>query len=322
MFHFVSASWVAIDVSTVLTFSVVIFAGAMLGFSLARLQYLDLGTFSKGASPGEWYWYQAGHRRIGLLLHLATILPAGILMVFQFIPSIRRRATIFHRINGHVIIALVFLSNAGALMIARHAFGGELATQGAVGVLVISTTVGLASAYYNIKKLQIDQHRAWMLRTMFYLGTIITTRIIMVLAALITSAIGSYNVIMSCGELGSIHGFGYLAETYPGCVVNSTIQQSDLRIVHADMSSDLDEETGASLRVSFAMAIWLAFFLHAVGVEVYLALTPREAQRLRMVSYERQLEAGMSNPGSAGMVVERFGDADLWKPLKGDEVTG
>jgi hypothetical protein len=43
-----------------------------------------------------------------------------------------------------------------------------------------------------------------------------------------------------------------------------------------------------------------------------LRLTPRETQRLRQVSYEKQLEAGMKNPGSAGLTAERFGDADPW----------
>ncbi len=41
-----------------------------------------------------------------------------------------------------------------------------------------------------------------------------------------------------------------------------------------------------------------------------------------MVSYERQLEAGMSNPGSAGLVVERFGDADAWEPCKNEPRLG
>ena len=43
-----------------------------------------------------------------------------------------------------------------------------------------------------------------------------------------------------------------------------------------------------------------------------LKLTPRETERLRQVSYERQLEAGMKNPGSAGFTAERFGDANPW----------
>jgi hypothetical protein len=43
-----------------------------------------------------------------------------------------------------------------------------------------------------------------------------------------------------------------------------------------------------------------------------IKLTPRETERLRQVSYEKQLEAGMKNPGSAGFTAERFGDADPW----------
>ena len=62
--------------------------------------------------------------------------------------------------------------------------------------------------------------------------------------------------------------------------------------------------------------MWLALFLHAVGVEIYLSLTPREANRLRQVSYERQMERGFKHPGSAGLTVDRWGDAEPWKPIK------
>lgn len=33
-----------------------------------------------------------------------------------------------------------------------------------------------------------------------------------------------------------------------------------------------------------------------------LHLTPKESERLRQVSYQRQLEAGFKNPGHAGLV--------------------
>lgn len=52
-------------------------------------------------------------------------------------------------------------------------------------------------------------------------------------------------------------------------------------------------------------------------------LTPAEHERLRNVSYQRQLEAGMKNPGRAGLTVDRFGDAEKWIPASqrrvGDE---
>jgi hypothetical protein len=56
----------------------------------------------------------------------------------------------------------------------------------------------------------------------------------------------------------------------------------------------------------------MALFLHVVGVEIYLALTPVEAERLRRVSYEKQLQAGYKNPGNAGTTVQRWGDAEAW----------
>ena len=45
-----------------------------------------------------------------------------------------------------------------------------------------------------------------------------------------------------------------------------------------------------------------------------LHLTPREAERLRNVSYQRQVEAGMKNPGNAGLTVQKLGDAQPWAP--------
>lgn len=58
----------------------------------------------------------------------------------------------------------------------------------------------------------------------------------------------------------------------------------------------------------------MSLFLHMVGVEVYLALTPAESERLKVVSYEKQLEAGFENPGNAGLTAERWGDAAAWAP--------
>jgi uncharacterized membrane protein len=249
------------------------------------------------------------------------------------VPVIRQKAILFHRINGYLVVVLMLFSHAGALMIVRRAFGGGLDTQAAVGLLVIITTISFATAIYNIKKLQIDQHRAWMLRAMFYMGTMcvepdpgsqtltdlsITTRIILIIAALIISNIGSYYTTLTCGEIDYIQRDDpeYLAIAYPEC----TPGNESLHIaVKTSFSDGRPEQIGASMRMTFGMGLWLALFLHAVGVEIYLSLTPRESERLRQVSYERQLEAGAKNPGSAGLVVERFGDAEPWVPLQRSE---
>ena len=99
---------------------------------------------------------------------LISSLAAALLALFQFVPIIRHKAILFHRINGYVIIALVLVSHIGALMIARDTFGGLTGTQAAVGFLVILSTGAIGMAYYNVKHLQLEQHRAWMLRAFFY----------------------------------------------------------------------------------------------------------------------------------------------------------
>jgi uncharacterized membrane protein len=285
----------------------------MVGFCLARLPYLDINHFKTHVAPGEWYWYQEGLHRIGIRLHLATILPAGLLMVLQFVPNIRRRAMSLHRINGTVVMVLILVSNVAALMATRRSFGGDIATQAIIGLLAVATTFGIALAYYNIKVFQIDQHRAWTLRTIFYLGVIITTRIILPISAIITSKINTYNIVMNCGEIESMRGMQYLREVYPDCIVNSALLIHELKVVRATFSNGMLEEVAGALRVNFGMALWLATALHAVGVEIYLALTPGEAQRLRMISYRKQMEAGFKNPGSAGLVLEKFSDAEPWR---------
>jgi hypothetical protein len=158
-----------------------IFGGALFGFILARFMYLD---FSKnfcpkggseganGAAPGECYYYLNFDRyKIGILLHLGGILPAGTLAVFQFTPFIRHRWIIIHRIFGYAALLLYLISVAGALMIARHAFGGGLEIQVFMGFVGIGTVVCFVISYINIKRLQIEQHRAWMLRGWFYVSS-------------------------------------------------------------------------------------------------------------------------------------------------------
>lgn len=120
--------------------------------------------------------YYVRHQPTHLFLNAhADSLPAAYLLaVFQFVPVIRYKFLILHRINGYITITLLLLGSAGALMIVRQAFGGTLATQTAVGLAVIVTILSLTMAYYNIKRLQIEQHRAWMLRTFFYVSLIST----------------------------------------------------------------------------------------------------------------------------------------------------
>ncbi|KAK2049353.1 hypothetical protein LZ31DRAFT_339932 [Colletotrichum somersetense] len=289
-----------------------IFFGALMGFTLARLKYLSFDAFCKGAAPGECFYYRKGYEKAGIIIHLAGILPAGFLACFQFVPVIRHKAILFHRLNGYIILLLSLVGTAGAFMIARHAFGGGLDVQADVGFAGIMFVVSLTLAYVNIKRLQIEQHRAWMLRAWFYAGSIVTLRLIMFFSASIISRIGTYYAARPCGQVAyTVGDSNRTLELYPDCAAYfSGANPHQQTIVHADIiTATSAAEVGAALGLSFGMAFWLALAIHAIGIEIYLRLTPAEAERLRNVSYKRQLEAGMSPAGSAGLTADRLGDS-------------
>ena len=203
-------------------------------------------------------------------------------------------------------------------MIARHAFGGHVSTHLLVGVLAIISTFGILNAYYNIKRLQLDQHRAWMLRVFAWISAIVTARIFIQLAPRVISAFpAGYELYdqRSCKEMASIFPDPQpLYQLHPQCVNDLNMTTNERIVIKADFVHGNPLEMVTALGVSFPIAVWLSLVLHAIGVELYLALTPKESQRLRQVSYERQLERGYKNPGSAGLVPEKLGDFDPWVP--------
>lgn len=116
------------------------------------------------ALPGECYYYKQRPGKIGIMLHLSTVLPAGILVVLQFLPVIRYKWLLVHRINGYIIIVLSVLSTVGVFIVLKFVLGGlvDVQTVPAFASILFLGSKGLA--LWNIKKLQIEQHRAWMIR--------------------------------------------------------------------------------------------------------------------------------------------------------------
>jgi uncharacterized membrane protein len=159
----------------------VLLVGALMGFTLARLSYFNLtGILCRpdgdpraitNATPGECYYLLRNPYMTGMIVHLAAILPASFLACFQFVPKIRHKVILIHRMNGYTIIVLSILATAGALVIARHSFGGGLDSQAAIGFLAIIFLLSNLMAYINVKRLQIEQHRAWMLRAWVYVSS-------------------------------------------------------------------------------------------------------------------------------------------------------
>lgn len=144
---------------------------------------------------------------------------------------------------------------------------------------------------------------------------IITSRPILFISTLVISAQQNYYTVRPCVQLYFTHqrNASKTLFLYPSCESyfnGSNPQQTAM--VHGDFGSDDVNAIGAALGMTFGMAIWVALWLHAVGIETYLHLTPKETERLRRVSYQRQMEAGIKMPGSAGLTADRFGDAELW----------
>ncbi|KLU85797.1 hypothetical protein MAPG_04817 [Magnaporthiopsis poae ATCC 64411] len=255
-------------------------------------------------------------------MHLTTVLPASFLACFQFVPAIRRRWPATHKANGYAVLLLSVLGAASGFMVARRAFGGTLATQTGVGVFghrVFDSRCRWPTP--TVRRLQMEQHRAWMLRAWFYAGSIVTARLVMFLAAYVVSAIGGYYMAEPCAKVASLVAGGRdeMLARYPECAAfYSGVNLDQHALVTASMTLGRTESVGAAIDLNFGAAMWLALALHAAGIEIYvsaccgsaacqlcdhlddadilqLRLTPVEADRLRQRSYQRQLESGTVN---------------------------
>ena len=135
-------------------------------------------------------------------------------------------------------------------------------------------------------------------------------------SAAIISSIGGFYTTRPCAQIASILGKAGTLAYYPACLPFFQGKNNALQvIVEAGFPNGNPVEIAAGLGISFGSAGWLSFWLHAVIIEFYLRLTPAESERLRQVSYERQLERGFKHPGSAGLVAQRLGDANPYVPL-------
>jgi uncharacterized membrane protein len=80
-----------------------------------------------------------------------------------------------------------------ALVLTKTTFGGDFAVRSSTVLLAIVTIGATVMAYYNIKMLQIDQHRKWILRSMFYMGSVITQRIVLFASFILVASSGEYS---------------------------------------------------------------------------------------------------------------------------------
>ncbi len=142
----------------------------------------------------------------------------------------------------------------------------------------------------------------------------------MCMTRIIGQAGGSFYTTMPCYILDAVffNKQQRVEHLYPSCTAYYSGSNTAQHVaVHASMVSQRYDEAISTIYTAAGPSSWLALAIHAVLAEVYLWLTPRETARLRQVSYQRQMEAGMKNPGNEGLTVQRVGDADPWVPSAG-----
>lgn len=221
------------------------------------------------------------------------------------------------------------------------AVGGSATIQVWVGVVGSMITLGFVMAIYNIKRLQIDLHRAWMLRVWTWAASIASIRLIQLAGLHCTKAYGYvFHESFKCAEIFFMYQFvgvpdqgNPTGKLYPQCnkvhtlagvptpqTINPAVNTGTY--VSVSSAGTGPESQAAIFHNLFPMSAWLALFIHALAVETYLWLTPAEHYRLRNVSYEKQIEKGYRVTGAykdAGLTSTRIGDAPEWWSVPSDE---
>ncbi|KAI5863975.1 hypothetical protein GGS23DRAFT_523242 [Durotheca rogersii] len=309
-----------------------VLGGGLFTFSAARLPNVHFGNLCgsvreggvDGVAPGECFYYlQPGRYQIGIVLHLACILPAGLLACLQFVPGLRRRAPRFHRISGYAIAVLSTLGSAGSAMIVRRSMGGTLDTQALLGVLTTAFLVSLYFGYVTGMRMQIDEHRTWMLRAWVYSGSILTLRIVLVFAVISISLTGGYYSALPCGKINFIKkSENATLASYPECAAFFSGEKPELHaVVEATVFNRDAVQMAAAINQSFGMSGWVALALHVVCLEFYLRYTSDEGERLRKMYYPRRVALGLEKPLKAstsdGLVNEKaIANGDSTKKLE------
>lgn len=103
-------------------------------------------------------------------------------------------------------------------------------------------------------------------------GCVITIRIIQISAAQIISQIGGYYDARPCEQIEYILGSQEESvNAYPGCAPYFNGSDPSKQVaVEANFNGDPVQLTVA-LGSNFGSAMWLAFAIHAIGVEVYVS---------------------------------------------------
>ncbi|KAH8881036.1 hypothetical protein GQ53DRAFT_888985 [Thozetella sp. PMI_491] len=247
-----------------------IFAGILLAFSIVRLDFLRQGgsfciSDSGGAtkmSPGECFYFSQTFYRNAMVLHLAGILPAAILVPLQFLPVVRCKALLIHKVAGYVSVVFSVVGTIGGFMVIPPAFGGGVDVHTSTGVLGVVFLGALIMAMANML-------RAWVVSS-----SIVTARVLLVILAIVISASDVQYSAEPCDKIAWVLGNDQdlTVLSYPECEAYfSGLNPYQHASIKADFLSGTPTGVMAALDVSFGAIMWLCIFLHVFGVEFYVS---------------------------------------------------
>ncbi|KAG9127150.1 hypothetical protein FRC07_000477 [Ceratobasidium sp. 392] len=230
----------------------VLFGGALFGFCLARVIMMIPSNVETMTVPGEWYWYRESLYKRCIFIHIYLNIIAGIFAVFQFIPMIRRRKIILHRINGYFVLTTLLPATIAGSIVARSMIG-------------FAAFMGIS----NVRRTR--KHRKWMLRTVAYTSSAITGRILAIMTRAVISVSAPYYAVWTCDEVSFLlKNTSTATSMFPACAISEGADPKSVYVtVHASIHKD-PINFGSAQRVSFGMALWLAILIHAVAVEIYI----------------------------------------------------
>jgi len=249
-----------------------VWGGALVGFCLARSISMNPGRTASLLPPGEWFSFNQPLYKSSLMIHIYLSTFGGIGALFQFIPAIRRRKVIIHRLNGYGVLTCLIVANICGGIVGRRSFGGELNVQSGYYVMGLMVIVSGVVGIYYVKK-DTRRHRKWMLRMVVYFSASISARLIMLAAANIITMIGTSYSVWRCDEvLNLLSDFGTVESVYPQCVAAGVNPAGVCVAVHSS-THDGPLQYASALRAVHGMALWIAILIHVIAVEFYIHKT-------------------------------------------------
>lgn len=206
-----------------------------------------------------------------LMIHIYLSIISGIFAVLQFLPAIRRRSVILHRINGYLVLLLLLPATVCGAIIARRTLGGDLDIQSAFYILSILIIFSASMGIINVRRTR--KHRKWMLRTVVLAGVPVTVRLITLAARRIVSNLGSYYALWRCDQLLFVMtDLNAVQQSYPQCTQAGANITNVFAAVHATIKGN-KLSSASTLRVTFGMSLWIGIVIHIIGVEIYIRMT-------------------------------------------------